>query len=135
MRNPVLSAAFLGLAGAAFAQTYSVEPGLWEVRGEAVFSGIDIPVDTTDCVSPEDAQIDIAALLEQETGTDCKFDHANGSDFALSCKGETPITAAGKLDVDPQQVSLSATGTVEMEGVGPVPVSIDATAARIGTCP
>ncbi len=134
MRKHVLSAAFLGLAGAAFAQTYSVEPGLWEMKGNGVLAGIDIPFDTTDCITSEESEMNVAEILSEDLGADCTFAGSDTEAFTLECRGRTAISVRGEISVMGESAILAAQGTVDVDGTGALPASIEATAKRIGSC-
>ena len=135
MRKSGLTLAFLCLAGGALAQTYSVEPGLWEVEGDAMFAGMPLPIETTQCLTEEDAVFDAQTAIKSATDADCTFEHTNGGDFSVACAGEPAIRAAGTLDVGRRKIVMQATGTVTIEGAGDMPLSVNSTVRHIGACP
>jgi hypothetical protein len=135
MRKVVIAAASLGFATVGVAQTYSVEPGLWKIEGQGLLAGVGLPIDQTECVSPEDAKLDVSEALARMGNTSCAFDHGNGRDFSLSCVGDVTFSASGSLQVNRRQVEVNAIGTVVMDGAGELPASIKATVKHIGSCP
>lgn len=139
MRKIIIAAASLGVATVGAAQTYSVEPGLWEIEGESLLGGVERPIDGTQCVSPQNAQLDVsealAEALDRTGNTNCEFDHSNGRDFSLSCVGDATLTASGTLQVDSLRVEVDGTGIVVVDGAADLPASIKATFNHVGSCP
>lgn len=131
-------AVFAVLAATATAQTYSVEPGLWEAEGQAALAGTPLPVEGTECLSQDDARINLDEVLAEAGLGDCDLDTSsrvgNTTNFSLSCAGEPSFSASGTLTVQRKEVRVEADGLVLMEGLGEVPASIDVTARRSGSC-
>lgn len=127
------------LMGTAQAQTYSVDPGQWDWQADGILAGAPMPFEGTDCLSANEATIDVDNALSEAGLGHCEYDEGatvgNRTDFTLSCsEGEIVFTADGTVTVDRRKVTLKADGFIVMEGLGDVPAFVQATASHKGQC-
>ncbi|MEO9971660.1 MAG: DUF3617 family protein [Hyphomonadaceae bacterium] len=135
---PLLAFGFT--AATSVAQTYSVQPGQWDWQVDGIVAGAPMPFEGSDCIASGDAELDFDQLVAEAAQSSCTLERGaivgNRTDFTLSCDdGEFVFSAKGTVNVEREKVTLKADGFLELDGLGEVPASVEATAVNTGQCP
>jgi uncharacterized protein DUF3617 len=125
-----------------------IEPGLWEYSHNLTIPGILAPSETakTECISPEDAKLNLSDLLARLAAGDAKCTVTNLKDtlntvkFDIACRPELEsmkITSSGKaaFRYSRTKISGSVSGMMQINQGEDIFLYGEGTAHRIGRCP
>ena len=132
----LLPFAALVFTASAHAETVSIEPGLWDYEYAVLLGGIPLGETGKECVAADEATVSLQSAAK-ELNENCSISSIssieNGYAFTLTCTGDMPGEASGKVISTGDGLNVSVSGTAG-PGDTPLPFRLDARATRAGTC-